>query len=77
MCNLFILILFYDIVVSKLSLQLLPIIINNNAITSRNVNITKNRIVYLLFLVYLFKCLGWIYNNSEMYLNNYCSYYML
>ena len=41
-CNLFILILFYDIVVNKISPQLFLIIINNNAITSRNVNITKN-----------------------------------
>ena len=40
-CNLFILIMFYDIVVNKISLQLF-LIINNNAITSRNVNITKN-----------------------------------
>ena len=42
MCNLFIMVLFYDIVVNKISLQLFLIIINNNAITSRNVNITKN-----------------------------------
>ena len=42
MCNLFILILFYYIVVNKISLQLFLIIINNNAITSRKVKITKN-----------------------------------
>ena len=38
-CNLFILILFYDIVVNKMSPRLFLIIINNNAISSR---ITKN-----------------------------------
>ena len=32
--------------------------------------------MYLLFLVYLFKSLGWIYNNSVMCLINYCSYFM-
>ena len=48
MCNLFILVLFYDIVVNKISLQLLLIIINNNVITSRNVNITKN-CVFVMF----------------------------
>ena len=51
MCNLFILVLFYDIVVNKISLQLLLIIINNNAITSRNVNITKN-CVFLIFSLF-------------------------
>ena len=42
MCNIFILVLLSDIVVNKISLQLFLIIINNNAITSRNVNIIKN-----------------------------------
>ena len=42
LCNLFILIPFYDIDENKISLRLFLIIINNNAITSRNVNITKN-----------------------------------
>ena len=51
MCNLFILVLFYDIVVNKISLQLLLIIINNNnAITSRNVNITKNCVFFIVSL---------------------------
>ena len=51
MCNLFILVLFYDIVVNKISLQLLLIIINNNGITSRNVNITKN-CVFVIFSLF-------------------------
>ena len=52
MCNLFILVLFYDIVVNKISLQQLLIIINNNAITSRNVNITKN-CVFVIFSLFI------------------------
>ena len=51
MCNLFILVLFYDIVVNKISLQLLLIIINNNGITSRNVNITTN-CVFVIFSLF-------------------------
>ena len=54
MCNLFILILFYfyDIVVNKISLQLVLVIINNNPITSRNVNITKN-CVFVISILFL------------------------
>ena len=42
--------MFYDIVVNKISLQLFLIIINNNAITSRNVNITKNCVFVISIL---------------------------
>ena len=56
MCNLFILILFYDIVVNKIS-QLFLVIITNNAITYRNINITKN-------CVYIIGYFNFIYLNA-------------
>ena len=43
--------------------------------TSRNVSITKNCV--FVISSYVFKCLPWIYNNSDiMCLIHYCSYYM-
>ena len=43
--------------------------------TSRNVSITKNCV--FVISSYVFKCLAWIYNNSDiMCLIHYCSYYM-